>query len=238
MEEARDLVLKEGIVYNNERLQVSVTRDKNIGNPSELRISTTLMANNFPQRESPIAIIKVIKQVFGEDNVVDISFDNTSQGTTKQARWCHIHCLYAAVYTVWIHESIHILGRHIDFIPHHGSVDGAAPNKTAIRLAQAPIREVLADKIQAMDNATILNPLITEKHLTKTMKELDEKLGSLITNINNHTDRRHEKTTTVLTNHSTNLHALLGTIAHDFQQSNMRMQGINIGLFNAIYLEL
>ena len=188
MEEARDLVLKEGIVYNNERLQMSVTRDKNIGNSSELHISTTLMANNFPQRESPIAIIKAIKQAFGEDNVVDISFDNTSQGTTKQARWCHIHCLYAAVYTVWIHESIHILGRHIDFIPHHGSVDGAAPNKTAIRLAQAPIREVLADKIQTMDNATILNPLITEKHLTKTMKELDEKFGSLITNINNHTD--------------------------------------------------
>ena len=238
MEEARDLVLKEGIVYNNERLQVSITRDRNGGNPSELRISTTLVANNLPQRETPTAIIKAIKQIFGEDNIVGISFGNTNQGTAnKQAGWCHIQCLNAAVYTAWIHKSTYILGRHIDFIPHHGSIDGTAPNKTEIRLAQAPVREVIVDKIQAMGNATNLNPLITEKHLTKTMKEfeekLDEKFSSLTTTINNHTDRRHDATTTTITNHSTNLHALLGTIAHKFQQSNIRMQGIITGLSTA-----
>ena len=60
--------------------------------------------------------------------------------------------------------------------------------------------------------------------------KLEEKFGSLTTTINHHTDPRHETTTTTLTNHTTNLHALLGTIAQEFQQSNIRMQGIIQGL--------
>ena len=51
-EEARNIVLKEGLTYNNERLQVSIPRDRGVGNPSELRISTTLVANHLPQRET------------------------------------------------------------------------------------------------------------------------------------------------------------------------------------------
>jgi hypothetical protein len=49
-EEARDLVLKDGLTFNHEKLQVSVTRNRGNGNPSELRISTTLVVNNLPQR--------------------------------------------------------------------------------------------------------------------------------------------------------------------------------------------
>ena len=238
MEEARDTVLKEGLVYNNERLQVSVTRDRSVGNPSELLISTTLVANNLPQRESQAAITQALKQVFGEGNIIGFSFSNhTQSNSTKQAGWCHIQCLNTADYTEWIHKSTYVLGRRIDFIPHRGSIDGSDPNKTAIRLAQAPAREALADKVQAMGNVTNLNPLITEKYLTKTIKEfedkLEEKFGSLTTSINHHTDRRHKTTTITITNHTTNLHTLLGTIAQEFQLSNIRMQGIIQGLSTA-----
>ena len=234
-EEAREVVLKEGLHYNNERLQVSITRDRTGANPSELRISTTLVANNLPQREPQAAITKALKQTFGEDNIVGFSFGHNNQDiTNKHAGWCHIQCLNTAVYTEWIHKSTIILGRRIDFIPHRGSIDGSDPNKTAIRLAQAPAREAIADKIQAMGNATNTNPLLTEKYLTTSIKELEEKLdekfGTLTTSINHHTDRRHDATTTTLTNHSNNLHALLGTIALEFQQSNIRMQGIINGL--------
>jgi hypothetical protein len=62
MEEARDMVLNDGLIYNNERLQVSIPRDRNVGNPSELRISTTLVANNLPQRESQAAITKALSK--------------------------------------------------------------------------------------------------------------------------------------------------------------------------------
>ena len=133
-EEARDIVLKEWLIYNNEKLLVSIPRDRNAGNPSELRISTTLVANNLPQRESQASIIKAMKQLFGENNIVGIGFGNTNTNTTKQAGWCHLQCLNTAVYTEWIHKSAYILGRRIDFIPHRGSIDGSDPNKTAIRL--------------------------------------------------------------------------------------------------------
>ena len=235
-EEARDTVLKEGLTFNHEKLHVSVTRDRGTGNPSELRISTTLVANNLPQRESQASITKAIKLAFGADNIVGVSFGNNPH-VDKQAGWCHIQCLNAAVYTEWLHKSTFILGRRIDFIPHHGSIDGSDPNNTAIRLAQAPAREAIAEKIQAMSNVTNSNPILTERYLTKTMKEfedkLDEKFGTLTTTINTNTDRRHESTTATITHHTNNLQALFGTIAHELQQSNIRMQGLVNGLATA-----
>ena len=159
---------------------------------------------------------------------------NNHPENDKQSGWCHIQCLNTAVYTEWIHKSVYILGRRIDFIPHMGNIDGTDPNKTAIRLAQAPVREAIAEKVQAMHNANNPNPLVTEKQLTKTIKDLEEKLdekfGILTTSINSHTDRRLEVTTATITHHTNHLQALLGTIAQEFQQSNLRIQGIMNGL--------
>ena len=234
-EEVRDQVLKEELTFKHEKLQVSVTRNRGASHPSELRISTALVANNLPQKETQTAIVRAIKQVLGADNVVGVNFGaNNHPHTDKQAGWCHIHCLNAAVYTKWLHKSTTIIERHVDFIPHRGSIDGAVPNDTAIRLAHAPAREAIADKIQAMSNVAHSNPLVTEKHLSKTMKEfedkLEEKFGTLTTAINTHTDRRLETTVATIVYHTTHLQSLLGTIAHEFQQSNTRMQGLVNGI--------
>ena len=176
-----------------------------------------------------------MKQTFGAENILGVSFGmNNHPLNDKQSEWYHIQCLNTAVYTELIHKSVYILGRRIDFIPHRGSIDGTDPNNTAIRLAQAPAREAIAEKVQAMCNANNPNPLVIEKQLTKTMKDLEEKLdekfGTLTTSINSHTDRRLEVTTATITHHTNHLQALLGTIAHEFQQSNLRMQGIVNGL--------
>ena len=232
-EEARDNMLKDGIAFNQEKLQVSITRYRGTSNPSELCISTTLVANNIPQRKTQTTISKVIKQTFGADNIFDISFGNNNH-TDKQAYWCHIQCLNAAVYMEWLHKSAYILGRRIDFIPHRGSIDSTDPNKTAIRLVQVLMREAIVDKIQAMNNATNSNMAFTEKYLTKTMKEfedeLDQKFGMPTTTNNNHMDLRFEASTATITHHTANLQAIFGTIVHKFQQSNLRMQGIINGL--------
>ena len=187
-EEARDEILTNGLTYRSEKLKVSITKDKAVGNLSELRISTTLVANNLPQRESQSAITKALKRLFGEDNITGITFGHKSnQEDDRQAGWCHIQCLNAAVYTEWIRKSTYILGRRVDFIPHKGSIDGTEPNQMAIRLAHAPVREVIAQKAQAMNN-TASSPLVSEKFLTKTIKELvdtvDGKLTTLTNNIN------------------------------------------------------
>ena len=59
-------------------------------------------------------------------------------------------------------------------MPHRDSIDGSAPNSTAIRLAHAPVREVIAQKAQAMSNHAATTPLVSEKLFNKAMKELVE----------------------------------------------------------------
>ena len=78
-EDARDLIIKDGLTFNHEKFQVSVPRDHGTGNASELRINTTLVANNLPERETQTTITKAIKHAFGTDNIVGVSFGTNNQ---------------------------------------------------------------------------------------------------------------------------------------------------------------
>ena len=230
-EEAKTDILHNGIIYNSERLKVSLTKDKDAGNPSELRISTTLVATNLPQRESQSAITNALKRLLGAENVTGITFGyQTNQADTRQSGWCHVQCLNAAVYTEWCHKSTYILGRRVDFVPHKASIDGTAPNPTAIRLAHAPVREVIAQKAQAMYNTAATSPLVSEKLFTKAIKELtdtmDDKLTTLTHNINLNTDMRIEASTDTLKTHATNIHGIMSAMAIEFQHSNNRIHNI------------
>ena len=230
-EEARTEILTNGLIYHSERLKVSITKDKDMGNISELRISTTLVANNLPQREAQSTITKSLKRLFGADNITGITFGNQStHEEDRHAGWCHIQCLNAAVYTEWLRKSTYILGRRVDFIPHKGSIDGTEPNQTAIRLAHAPVREVIAQKAQAMHNSAASSPLVSEKFLTKTIKDLvetvDGKLTTLANNINLNTDKQIEASTDTLKTHATTIHSIMSAMAMEFQQSNNRMHNI------------
>ena len=112
---------------------MSITKDKDSGNLSELRITITLIANNLPQHESQSTGIKGLKWLFGDENITGITFGhNSNQEDDCQAGWCHIQCLNVAVYTEWLRKSTYILGRRVDFIPHKGSIDGTKHNPTAI----------------------------------------------------------------------------------------------------------
>ena len=111
-EEAKDNLLKNGLTYHSELLKVSITKDKDVGNSSELIISTTLVASNLPQRESQSAITKSMKRFFGVENVTGITYGyQTNHEDDRQAGWYHVQCLKAAVYTEWSHKSTYILGR-------------------------------------------------------------------------------------------------------------------------------
>ena len=230
-EEAREDILNHGLTYHSERLTVSITKDKGMENPSELRISTTFVASNLPQRESQSTITQFLKKIIGADNITDITFGfQQKQGDDRQAGWCHIQCLNVAVYTDWLHKSVYIFGRKVDFVPHRGSIDGLAPNSTAIRLAHAPVREAIAQKAQAMSNHAATSPLLSEKHFNKVMRELvdtmDVKLNTMTTHINLNTDTRVEASTETLKTHAANIHNIMSAMASEFQQSNHRIHNI------------
>ena len=85
-EEAKADDLANGLTFHAERLKVSITKDNDVGNLSELRINTTFVANNLPQRESQSTIIKSLKRLFGEENVTGITFDyKTKQEDDREA---------------------------------------------------------------------------------------------------------------------------------------------------------
>ena len=212
-------------------MKVSITKDRDSGNISELRISTTLVATNIPQREFQSAITKAIKRLFGEDNITGITFGyKSNHEDDRHAEWCHIQCLNAAVYTEWARKSTYILGRIVDFFPHKRNIDGTAPNPMAIRLAHAPDREVLAPKAQAMHNTAVASPVVSDKFFTKVMKKLaksmDIKLNTLSSNINNTTYMQIEASTDTLKSHATNIHSIMSAMAIEFQQSNSCIHNI------------
>ena len=116
--EAKYLISKHGLVYNHDMLKVSETHYWDIGNPSKLCISMTLVFNNLPQKESQPTIVKTIKKLFGEDNIVEVSFRCTlKHKVNQQSKWCHMQCLNTVVYTGWLNKFVYILGMHVDFIP-------------------------------------------------------------------------------------------------------------------------
>ena len=117
---------------------------------------------------SQSTIIKSLKKLMGEGNVTDITFENQhNQGDKRQAGWSNIQCLNSAVYTDWLNKSVYICGRRVNFIPHKGSIDGSAPNSTVIRLAHAPVREIIAQNAQAMSNHAAATPSFRRNISTK-----------------------------------------------------------------------
>ena len=201
------------------------------GNTLDLRISTTLVANNLSQRESQSTIVKSLQRLIGVENITGVIFGHkTKHENDRQAGWCHIQCLNAAVYTEWLNKSTYILGRRVDFVPHKDSIDGSAPNPTAIRLTHAPVREVIAQKAQAMSNTAAASPLVSEKLFPKALKDLadtmDIKLNTITTNINQNTDKRIETSTDTLKSHAANIYNIMNAMAMKFQQSNQRIHNI------------
>lgn len=63
MKDARNIVVKEMFIFNHKMVQVSITWDRGVRNPSELHISMTLVVNNLPQHEAQMAIAKSIRQI-------------------------------------------------------------------------------------------------------------------------------------------------------------------------------
>jgi hypothetical protein len=118
----------------------------------------------------------------------------------------------------------------VDFFPHKVSIDGTEPNPTAIRLVHAPVREVIAQKAQAMYNTAASSPLVTEKLFNKALKELtdfiDDKFTTLTHTINHNMDMRIEASTDTLKTHATNIHGIMSAMAMEFQQSNHRIHNI------------
>lgn len=159
-------------------------------------------------------IIKTIKKLFGENNIVDITFGNSSWHVDdKQSGWCHLHCLNATVYTEWIRSSAVMLGRRIDFVPHKGSINNTEPYCTTICLAQAPAREAVVEKFKQCLKLQPTTPWSWRRVVPKqcwSEEKIDGKLASLASCMNLNTNQRVEASTKSLKHHTLHVHQMVG----------------------------
>jgi len=92
-EASQDSILSQAISYHHEKLRVSVTWDKEAISPLELCISTIIVVNNLPQKESQPSIVIALKNKFGDEYIVHTGLDFGNQPNDKQASWCHIYIM-------------------------------------------------------------------------------------------------------------------------------------------------
>lgn len=202
-----------------------ITKDKEIAVPLGLRISTTLVANNFPHCETQTSVVMALSL---DGNIVGFNFrHNVIHAEDKSVGWCHIQCLNAAVYIERIHKSTYMFKRHIDFILRKGSIDGTVPNKNLLHLAQALVREVVVQQMEAINNANI-GVGLTEKHFLKSMQEWEQKnCGNFVqfaTPMNHNTNTRVDVAIDTLVKQAANIYEILGHMASEFLVSQQRMQ--------------
>ena len=97
------------MVFQDAILKVSIAMDKNCSvRPPELCMSTTLVANSLPWRESQLTITKLLKHIFREDNITNFGH-NHNRMEERQARWDHIQCMNTIFYMHCLHRSTYII---------------------------------------------------------------------------------------------------------------------------------
>jgi hypothetical protein len=67
---------------------------------------------------------------------------------------CNIQCLNAIKYKKFRTKTVKVVGKHVEFTPHHGSLDGANA-RSAIeltRLGFSDVNNALANTIKTLDN--------------------------------------------------------------------------------------
>ena len=114
------------------------------------------------------------------------------------------HGLYGVVEQICIHpreaNQLHL---------YNVSIDGSKPNKMAIRLANTPTHEAIAQKVQAMNYIVAAHPAIMSMHFNWTTKigntNLIKKIAAMVSTINLNTDQRVEMTIDILTTHPMSL---------------------------------
>lgn len=89
----------------------------------------------------------------GPKNIINIFFKRDDKNG-KHLGSCNIQCLNAIKYKKFRKKTVKVVGKHVEFTPHHGSLDGANA-RSAIELTRLGFSDVnitLANTIKTLDN--------------------------------------------------------------------------------------
>ena len=94
-----------------------------------------------------------IKAVLGGLNVASFYFPGEVRDLHKGM--ANVQCLNAIVYRQWVGKTVEIFGKHVRFVPHPKSLQGAIPptKEEQEKLGFCDISTVIADTLEATRNA-------------------------------------------------------------------------------------
>ena len=128
-----------------------------------------------------------IKAVLGGLNVVSFYFPGQVGELHKGT--ANVQCLNAIVYRQWIGKTVEIFGKHVSFVPHPKSLQGAIPptKEEQEKLGFCDITTAIADTLEATRNAPQSkgkSAMFTPKDLdTLVETAIDKRNGQLITEL-------------------------------------------------------
>ena len=125
-----------------------------------------------------------IKAVIGELNVASFYFPGQVGDLHKGT--ANVQCLNAIVYKQWVGKTVEIFGKHVSFVPHPKSLQGAIPptKEEQEKLGFCDISTAIVDTLEATRNAPQnkgKNTMITHEDLDALVETaIDKRNGQLI----------------------------------------------------------
>jgi hypothetical protein len=132
-EETRTYLLTSPIFLEGERVLISTPPPPNSTQNLEEALTTSLIVKGLPMQHSQLQIIATVHRLLGARNVITITYNRAqSDEFGRHDGIATVRCLNSVVYTHWANRrSVPLLGKNVDFYPHHRSLAGASPSVAA-----------------------------------------------------------------------------------------------------------
>lgn len=136
-------------------------------------------------------VTKALHTLLGGNNISTIHYNRAQADELgRHDGIATVCCTNTGAYTTWCsRRAIPLLGKLVDFTPHHRSINGDAPLEHTRAYDNRPTREILNDAIVALKNETPKGPSLQQiqKSMQDGVDSLQLRLHSLSTEVNIHT---------------------------------------------------
>ena len=201
------------------------TSDPSHSRPVQDALRTYIIVRGLNIQYSQLQVSVALHKLFGAANIVNISYNRAQEDALgRHDGVATIRCLNSAVYTTWCsRRTIPLLGKLVDFTPHHRSIAGTAPPDSTRAHDNRPTREFIQEAITALKNETPQGPSLTQirDSIQAGVDSLQLRLTTLSAEVNQHTSLAVDSAAAVQQrqhNHLLEQLQLLTTVSGDYSK--------------------
>lgn len=197
-------------------------------------LSTSILVRGLNIQYSQVQASAALHQLFGARNITNISYNRAQEDALgRHDGDATIRCLNSAVYTTWCsRRTIPLLGKLVDFTPHHRSIAGSSPQESARAQDHRPTQEYIQEAITALKNETPQGPSLAQiqDSITTGVDNLQRRLSTLSAEVNQHTSTTIETAATIQQAQHAHLLEQLQLLSTTSRTYSNTMSGISTAL--------